>query len=98
MHPCFWSGRSASTAWALRIACGVICLVGTSDTLQILLRSKAGLIAYPITIHSYEDAGGEVSGYLASYLLPFVTVPSPSIRDLLGYSIFLVVALIIRSV
>ena len=30
----------------------VICLVGTSDTLQILLRSKAGLIAYPITIHS----------------------------------------------
>lgn len=44
---------------------------------------------------SFEDTGGEVSGYLASYLLPFVTVPTPSWRDLLDYGLFLLVNLVI---
>jgi len=39
-----------------------------------------------------EDRGPEVAGYLASYILPFVVVPEPSWRDLVGYAIFFVVA------
>jgi hypothetical protein len=38
------------------------------------------------------DAGADVSGYLASYLLPFLTVPEPSLTDVLAYVIFVLVA------
>lgn len=39
-----------------------------------------------------DDRGPEVSGYLATYLLPFVTVSQPSVHDLVGYTVFLIVA------
>jgi hypothetical protein len=38
------------------------------------------------------DAGAEVSGYLAAYLLPFLTVAEPSPIDLVTYGIFVLVA------
>ena len=44
---------------------------------------------------SVQDASGEVAGYLATYLVPFVTVPSPSAADLAGYCILAVVVLAI---
>jgi hypothetical protein len=49
--------------------------------------------AYPVA--SIDDASGEVAGYLATYLLPFVTVPSPSVDDLIGYCILAVVVTLI---
>lgn len=42
-------------------------------------------------VESVDDASGEVAGYLATYLIPFVTVPSPSAADLWGYCILAVV-------
>jgi len=46
-----------------------------------------------------KDASGDVAGYLATYLLPFVTVSSPSARDLVGYGILaaVIVAIFLRS-
>lgn len=38
------------------------------------------------------DAGTDVSGYLAAYLLPFLTVAHPSTTDLVAYAIFVAVA------
>lgn len=38
------------------------------------------------------DAGGEVSGYLAAYLLPFLTVAAPDSLDLAAYLLFVVVS------
>jgi hypothetical protein len=38
------------------------------------------------------EAGADVSGYLAAYLLPFLTVVDPSPTDLAAYAIFIVVA------
>lgn len=38
------------------------------------------------------DAGAEVSGYLAAYLLPFLTVAKPSANDLAAYAIFIAVS------
>lgn len=38
------------------------------------------------------DGGGEVGGYLATYLLPFRTVADPAWTDLFAYGIFIVVA------
>jgi hypothetical protein len=44
------------------------------------------------TVRTVEDRGGEVAGYLATYLLPFVTVSEPDVRDVVGYALFLVVS------
>lgn len=38
------------------------------------------------------DGGAEISGYLAAYLLPFLTVSRPEITDLVAYGIFVGVA------
>jgi hypothetical protein len=49
--------------------------------------------SYPV--QSVDDAAGEVAGYLATYLLPFVAVPSPTAADLAGYCILAVVVAVI---
>ena len=41
---------------------------------------------------SVQDAGVEAASYLAAYLLPFVTVATPTVRDVLAYGGFLLVA------
>lgn len=50
-------------------------------------------------IKKCHNAGAEVTGYLASYLLPFVTTSNPSAVDLTGYGLYLaVIALVfVRS-
>lgn len=45
-----------------------------------------------ITLTITGDAGADVSGYLAAYLLPFLTVADPSTTDLIAYVIFIAVA------
>lgn len=80
---------------ALRLTCAALFGVGLVDTVWITRRASTGVQPHEITVASFEDTGGEVSGYLASYLLPFVTVPTPSWRDLLGYGLFLLVNLVI---
>jgi hypothetical protein len=37
------------------------------------------------------DAGSDVAGYLATYLLPFLTVAEPDTRDVIAYILFLLV-------
>ena len=49
--------------------------------------------SYPVDF--VDDAAGEVAGYLATYLLPFVAVPSPSAADLAAYCIVGVVIAVI---
>jgi hypothetical protein len=39
-----------------------------------------------------DDAGADVSGYLAAYLLPFLIAAEPNATDLLAYGIFVAVA------
>lgn len=75
--------------------------------LQIVCFALAGVSASLVTLVLYRrrdarpgdaaitvsgDAGADVSGYLAFYLLPFLTVSSPSARDLAAYVVFLLVA------
>jgi hypothetical protein len=45
---------------------------------------------------SVRDAGGEAASYLATYLLPFLTVATPTARDVLAYAGFLLVAAVIN--
>jgi hypothetical protein len=46
-------------------------------------------------VHRVEDRGGEVAGYLATYLLPFVTVAEPGWRDIVGYLVFLAIVAVV---
>jgi hypothetical protein len=80
---------------ALRLVCLGLFIVGAGDTLHITRAAKSAREPYEITMESSEDTGGEVSGYLASYLLPFVTIPSPGWRDLVAYALFLLIALVV---
>jgi hypothetical protein len=47
------------------------------------------------SLTAVEDRGAEVAGYVASYLLPFLTVSEPSSRDLVAYGLFLVVVAVL---
>ena len=78
------------TAW-LEIACGVIAAVGFADMLWIVFGVTRRTAAEPIRLAQIRDAGSEVVGYLATYLLPFLTVAEPTARDVVAYAIFLLV-------
>jgi hypothetical protein len=75
----------------LEALCGGLFLLGLGGGLAVILRYRA-VSGRSWTATRVEDRGAEVAGYLASYILPFVVVPEPGWRDLVGYAIFFVVA------
>jgi hypothetical protein len=77
-------------AW-LEVLCGGLAVVGFAAGVAVVARFR-GLVGQEWRATRIEDRGYEVAGYLASYLLPFVTVTEPGVRDLVGYAIFLVIA------
>lgn len=79
-HPCWL--RIALIA--LGIACGTY--------VAFLLTRSANERPSNTTLTITGDAGADVSGYLAAYLLPFLTVSEPSATDLATYAIFIAVA------
>ncbi|MDN3935383.1 hypothetical protein QWJ39_03515 [Arthrobacter sp. YD4] len=79
----------------LRLTCLALGLAGIFAFLIIQQLQKSG----PAPEHNVvraAPAGSGASSYLAGYLLPFVTVPSPTLGDLGGYGLFLLVALIVH--
>jgi hypothetical protein len=79
-----------SEPW-LWISCLVLAAFGVG-ALFLLLGLDARAEPGPHTLASARDAGPEAASYLASYLLPFLTVAVPTLRDILAYVGFLVVA------
>lgn len=75
----------------LEAACAALALVGVADMVWIVYGITARTGAEPVTVAEVHDAGPEVAGYLATYLLPFLTVSEPSGRDITAYAIFLLV-------
>lgn len=75
----------------LWISCVILAGLGVGSV-YLLLRLDARSSPGPHVLESARDAGPEAASYLASYLLPFLTVPTPTIRDILAYAGFLVVA------
>jgi hypothetical protein len=78
------------TTW-LEILCGSLAAIGFAAGVAVVVRYR-GLAGQEWRAARVEDRGYEVAGYLASYLLPFVTVTEPGVRDLVGYGIFLIIA------
>jgi hypothetical protein len=58
-------------------------------TLAFAIRALHRVEPSPHTVVEVSDQGAEVAGYLATYLPPFMTVPAPTGRDLIAYSLFL---------
>lgn len=83
---------------ALRLVCFVLALIGVVTTLM-WLRSGRKIDPTPYVVAAVTDRGGEVAGYLATYLLPFVTVTNPDGSDIAGYVLYMGVAatIFIRS-
>jgi hypothetical protein len=78
------------TQW-LDVVCYSLFFVGACSG-YLVVRRYSAISGQQWTATAVEDRGYEVAGYLASYLLPFVTVTEPEWRDLAGYTIFLFVA------
>jgi len=76
----------------LRVVCGAVAVVGVEEAWRITRSAAHGKAAYPYRVDSVDDAGGLVSGFLASYLLPFLASPKPSVSDLAAYTVFFLVA------
>jgi len=75
----------------LRVMFGFLCLGGIIVAAYLLRRNRSDRPSnQKITVTG--DGGAEVSGYLAAYLLPFLSLAAPPLLDGLSYLIFLVVA------
>jgi len=74
----------------LSLTCAGIALIGVVAGFGTLAGHR-DVEPERLSVARIEDHGGEVAGYLAAYLLPFVTVPEPGTRDLIAYVLFLFV-------
>jgi hypothetical protein len=73
-------------------------LLGLGDALRLTLLA-GDKQAVPRSFVEVRDSGSQVAGYLATYLLPLLAAPDPDAGDLVGYSIyaFLIVVITLRS-
>jgi hypothetical protein len=78
----------------LWISCTVLAVLGVAS-LWLLLKLGRRASPGPHKLATVGDDGSEAAAYLASYLLPFLTVGTPSTRDVLAYAGFLLIAALI---
>lgn|SRR5262245_35729066 len=79
----------------LRIACDLLSVFGVVTLWFLVIRAPRRISADFVEVAEVQDEGGLAAGFLASYLLPFLTVPEPSLPDIVAYVVFLVVAAIV---
>ena len=77
-------------AW-LEVSCAILALIGLGDMLWIVFGITRKIGHEPVTPAAVSDSGSDVAGYLATYLLPFLTVAQPGTRDVIAYLLFLLV-------
>lgn len=78
----------------LSLVCYLLTAIGILLGL-LVLGATSRITPTDYIVKRVEDRGPEVAGYLAAYLLPFVTVSQPGTRDVIGYSIFLIVMAVV---
>lgn len=61
----------------------------------LLLGSALRQSTHLVVFDAVEDKGGEVSGYLATYLLPFLSGPPSSVSDTVADAVYFTVAFLI---
>lgn len=75
----------------LWITCLILAVFGTASLLLLLLLDRRASPG-PHEISTVKQGTSQAASYLASYLLPFVTVSTPSTRDVIAYAGFLAIA------
>ena len=80
--------------WLVALCIG-IAAAGFILALWILFAHGNHTAAAPITAASVEDVGSQATGYLVTYLLPFVALKQPGGREVVAYAIFFLVAALI---
>jgi hypothetical protein len=83
---------------ALRWTCLGLGVAGVLDALRLTILAQA-TGATPRRFVQVRDAGSEIAGYLATYLLPLLAAPNPTAGDIGGYVIYgaLIVVVTLRS-
>lgn len=76
----------------LVVGCSCLAAIGFGDMAWIVFGVSRRTGSDPLLIKNVQDVGSDVSGYLATYLLPFLTVAQPNLRDIIAYALFIVVA------
>lgn len=76
--------------WRVSGVCYTLAAIGLIS-LPVLLRLGQRTSPSPHRLASVRNAGSEAGAYLAGYLLPFLTISTPTLRDVIAYSLFIVV-------
>jgi hypothetical protein len=75
----------------LMLTCAGLAAAGVG-ALLMLLRLDARADAGAHQVKEVKDVGAEAGPYMSAYLLPFLTISAPTLRDSIAYVGFLVVA------
>jgi hypothetical protein len=80
--------------WYARSAWGLFAVWGLVDGWRLTYgqRRKA---QHSVILSGIRDRGGDVSGYLATYLLPFISAPPGQLQAVLVYLAYFAVALVV---
>jgi hypothetical protein len=79
----------------MRVVCAALFVMGVLLFVWVL-RQRIKISPAPYEVDSVSDEGGAVAGYLATYLLPFVTVQEPDRYDLAAYLVFLAMLAVVH--
>lgn len=82
------------TQFWLVIACVAAAVLGVGLAIWILY-AHGQSASHSLQITKSEDVGGQATTYLVTYLLPFVAVDEPTLREVVAYGIFFAVAALI---
>lgn len=93
--PLFVAGAIRFDHMAARVFLIVAAATGVVALASLIRVSVVRVRGRKATPTAVRDLGSEVAAYVATYLLPFVTVSEPSARDLAAYALVLVTLAIV---
>ncbi|MCE2530085.1 MAG: hypothetical protein J4G11_09475 [Acidimicrobiia bacterium] len=87
--PLFFVGAVRFDDSRLRVFLGFLVIAGIWSLVSLILVSTRRVHPREATSTRVRDLSSEVAAYVATYLLPLMTVPNPSPRDLIAYALVL---------
>ena len=81
-------------SWLVRGICAGLAVLGVVAVI-VFWRRLSTTSHHTTKISNVREVGAEAGGYLASYVLPFLTISQPTARDMIGYGVFLAVLAVV---
>lgn len=82
---------------ALRLVCLTAAILGMVTFVLVVTARRRVVEADPYRAKESADEGAAVAGYLATYLLPFVTVGEPDRDDLAAYVVYFLLLAVLHA-